>query len=417
MSEWFGGDPGHEALTAYGLMQFVDMAQVRQVDPDMVKRTRQWLLDKRDGKGGFKRNDRALDSFGRAPEATTAAYIVWSLLEAGEKGLEKEIEAVEASAATSKDSYVIALGANVASLAGHKDTARKLLDMLAKKQNASGAIDGAVTSITCSGGEALQIEATALAVLAFMRSPDHAAQVENGIKWICEACKSGRFGSTQSTILALRAIVNYDKSRARPKNPGTITLAVDGKQVGQVNFTPDQQGAIELPDIAALMTPGEHKLELSMAKGSSMPFAMTVKYHNTQPASSNECKVGLETTLREALVEEGNVTEVNVVVTNRAKEAISTPVAIVGLPAGLEVRHDQLKELVKSGKIDAYEVLGREVVLYWRGLKPEAKVQLPISCVAAIPGTYTAPAGRAYLYYTDEHKTWTPGLKLTISAK
>jgi len=31
-------------------------------------------------------------------------------------------------------------------------------------------------------------------------------------------------------------------------------------------------------------------------------------------------------------------------------------VAIVGLPGGLEPRHDQLKELVKAGRIAAYEV-------------------------------------------------------------
>ena len=28
--EWFGADPGHEALTAYGLMEFRDMAQVHE---------------------------------------------------------------------------------------------------------------------------------------------------------------------------------------------------------------------------------------------------------------------------------------------------------------------------------------------------------------------------------------------------
>jgi uncharacterized protein YfaS (alpha-2-macroglobulin family) len=38
--EWFGADPGHEALTAYGLMQFTDMAQVRNVVKDMLDRTR-----------------------------------------------------------------------------------------------------------------------------------------------------------------------------------------------------------------------------------------------------------------------------------------------------------------------------------------------------------------------------------------
>ena len=82
--EWFGANPAHEALTAYGLMEFVDMAKVMSVDDAMIKRTRSWLLERRDGEGGFKRNPKALDSFGGAPKPTTDAYIVWSLLESGE---------------------------------------------------------------------------------------------------------------------------------------------------------------------------------------------------------------------------------------------------------------------------------------------------------------------------------------------
>src|SRR5213593_1262653 len=77
--EWFGADPGHEALTAYGLLQFTDMSHVRAVDKDMLDRTRAWLLSRRDGKGGFNLNAKALDSFGRAPVDTTNAYIVWAL--------------------------------------------------------------------------------------------------------------------------------------------------------------------------------------------------------------------------------------------------------------------------------------------------------------------------------------------------
>ena len=40
--EWFGASPGHEALTAYGILQFTDMTQVREVDQAMLKRTRAW---------------------------------------------------------------------------------------------------------------------------------------------------------------------------------------------------------------------------------------------------------------------------------------------------------------------------------------------------------------------------------------
>src|SRR4030095_12761208 len=165
--EWFGADPGHEALTAYGLMQFTDMSQVRSVDKDMLGRTRAWLLSRRDGKGGFTRNTKALDSFGRAPADTTNAYIVWALIESGEKGLEREVASVKASAASTQDSYITALAANLLHASGDVAGARELMDKLVKSQDAAGNVKGATTSITRSGGESLAIETTALSVLGW----------------------------------------------------------------------------------------------------------------------------------------------------------------------------------------------------------------------------------------------------------
>jgi hypothetical protein len=62
-------------------------------------------------------------------------------------------------------------------------------------------------------------------------------------------------------------------------------------------------------------------------------------------------------------------------------------------------------------------VRGREVVLYWRTLAGDAKVDIPLSLIAAVPGTYTGPASRAYLYYTDEDKKWVDGMKVEIAAR
>ena len=416
--EWFGGDPGHEALTAYGLLEFTDMAQVRDVNQEMIQRTRKWLLDRRDGKGGFKRNKRALDSFGRAPDETTNAYSVWALLESGQKGLDPEIAAIKKNALAAKDSYVVALAANVLALAKDDAGAKQLMDKLVKSQAKDGSVAGAVTSITRSGGQALLIETTSLAILAWLRQPAYAGSVEKAMQFVAESCKAGRFGSTQSTVLALRAIVTYDKLRARPKNPGTVRVVVDGQPVGDpVPFDKDTKGAIKLPDIAELLSPGKHQIELRMGDGSAMPYSMAVSFHNVVPDSAKDCKLDLKVALSEARVAEGAVTEANVTVTNRADEAVPMTVAIVGIPGGLEPRHDQLKELVKAGTIAAYEVIGRDVVLYWRQLTAKQKVELPISCVAAVPGTYTGPASRAYLYYTDELKTWAGGLKAAITPR
>src|SRR5207302_7775498 len=142
--------------------------------------------------------------------------------------------------------------------------------------DAGGSVKGAVTSITRSGGDALAIETTALSVLAWMREPSYAAHVEKGLRWIVESNKSGRFGSTQSTILALRSIVAYDAAHARPKAPGRIILNVDGKTAGSpLAFTPGTQGVLVLPEFASNLGPGKHTLALRMEDGSNMPFSIS----------------------------------------------------------------------------------------------------------------------------------------------
>jgi len=417
--EWFGGtSPGHEALTAYGLMEFADMhkAKLRIVDEPMVARTREWLFKRRDNKGGFMRNPEALDSFGGAPAPTTNAYIVWALIQAGERGLDKEVAALKKSAAGSKDSYIIALGANVAAATGDMPAARALMTRLVAKQDKTGAVSGAETSITQSDGEALAIETTSLALLAWLNDSQFAGQAEQAFRFLASGCEGGRFASTQSTVLALKAIVAYDAARAKTKAGGVIRVLVDGVAVGEpVTFSAQAEGALTLPSLADKLSAGKHTIDVKMEKGARMPFTFVTRYNALTPTSSDQTKLSLATSLRDTKMREGDIAEIRVDVANITDKDAPMPVAIVGVPGGLEVRHDQLKELVKAAKIDAYEVRGREVILYWRQLKAKHAVSLPLSVVAAIPGRYTGPASRVYEYYTDEHKRWVDGVSVDVT--
>ena len=292
------------------------------------------------------------------------------------------------------------------------------MDRLVKSQHAKGNVQGALTSITRSGGQSLEIETTALSLLAWMKEPAYMSAVQKGLKWIAASNSGGHFGSTQSTILALRSIVAYDKANGRPKAPGRIVLSIDGKTMGiPVPFDTNTHNALVLPQVPAAMGPGKHNVVLRMEDGSTMPFSINLKYSSTLPESSEQAQVGIQVALQDPQIDEGDITEARVSIVNKTDKAIPTPVAIVGIPGGLEVRHDQLRELVKSGKIDAYEVMGREVVLYWRYLEAKDTVGLSLSLIASIPGSYTGPASRAYLYYTDEFKNWAPGLKVSVGMR
>ncbi|MCX5744431.1 MAG: hypothetical protein NT062_18225, partial [Proteobacteria bacterium] len=211
--EWFGQNPGHEALTAYGLMEFADMGKVYDVDGKMVERTAAWLMSRRDGKGGFARSSQALDSFGRASEPTTNAYIMWALAEAGRTtGMTKELAQTVALGATTKDAYLLALATNTAIVARAPEAAA-LTRRLVEQQAADGSFPNARESITMSGGESLAIEATSLATLALIKaSPanEYEPQIRRAVDFLnAKRGGYGQWSNTQATILGLKALTAY----------------------------------------------------------------------------------------------------------------------------------------------------------------------------------------------------------------
>lgn len=414
--EWFGENPGHEALTAYGLMQFADMAKVMPINARVIDDATAWLDSRRDGKGGYLRNDRALDSFGRAPKDTTDLYITWAMLESGAKPSEyqKEIELAKTVASASSDMYLKALAANIMALADRPNDAKVFADELAQNQNEDGSIRNVAGSITCSGGKSLTIEGTSLALLAWLKTgPEFTANIESGMKYLSELCENGRFGTTQSTILALKAINAYDKQFAKPLAPGSLMLYIDGQPFGNpVNFTESTTGILQLPNFGLKMTPGRHVVEIRMTDGSEL--AASIHFDAMCAIPNSQGDLALQLKLNADSAKEGAPLQLNATLTNNAKSDANMPVAVIAIPGNLKVRTEQLKELVDAKTIAAYETKDNCVVVYLRGLRAGESKSFPISLIAEIPGTCQAASSYAYLFYQDELKCYATGVTATV---
>ena len=416
--EWFGGDPGHEALTAYGLLEFQDMRAVYgDVDAQMMERTADWLMSRRDGRGGFDRDAKALDSFGRASAEVTDAYIVWSLAEAGfTAGLDKELARQQGVAQTTRDPYMLALAAGTLTRTdGKEKEARAAAKRLVSMQAKDGSWAGADHSITRSGGEALTIETTALAVMALLQVEGHDAAVRSGVDWLNDNRGGfGQWGSTQATVLSLRAMTAYASASRATRGPGEVELRVNGVSAGRFAYEAGHRDAIAFEDLGSFFTSGANTIELVLDGDDPLPYSIAVEYRSTLPASSPETAVDLETRLAAQTVAMGDNVRLTATVRNRTNEGQPMTLARVGLPGGLQAQTWQLEDLRDRGIVDFYETGPREVVLYFRDLEPEELRTVPIDLVAAVPGTYTGPASSTYLYYTNEYKDWAEPLRVTI---
>jgi hypothetical protein len=430
--EWFGGTaPAHEALTAYGLMQFRDMAKVQDVDAKMLQRTRTYLMAQRDGKGGFKRNPRALDTFGRAPDNVTNAYIVWSLTEGGkDDDVGKELKALQEQAKDSKDPYFLSLVANALVNRAQTSVAVGLLKKVAAAQKEDGHLDALQTSITGSGGRDLQIETTALAVLGWLKANPgvFAKATQSAVRWIGKQRGGyGGFGSTQSTILALKALIAFTKANKKTAEPGELRLLVGDRQVGVRSFAAGESETLtlEVPDAEKTLKPGKNKVRVAITGKNVFPYTLSWSYQTLTPVSAKGCPVLLKTTLARREANEGDVVRLTVRAENASGKGQGMAVAVVGLPGGMALPENlkQLKEYTRppgKGKrplLGAFEVRGRELVLYWRDLAPAEKIEVPIDLVCRVPGVYRGPASRGYLYYNADRKHWVEPLAVTINAK
>jgi hypothetical protein len=417
--EWFGADPGHEGLTAYGLMEFTDMKQAgAEVDQKMIDRTAQWLMQRKDGKGGFAREAHAYHDFGRISNDILNAYIVYALSDAGYADIKKEFESSYAHAMSTKDPYLLAMMASAAYNLNEASKADNAMAALIPQQQKDGSFNGATHSITYSQGNSLKIETTSLAVLSILKNQGKQnVALNNAIQYLVSSRSgSGVFGSTQGTILALKAMTEFAKASKKTTESGTIEIYVDGKKAAEKKYSAGDKGAIEIAGLEQFLAgEGKHDVTIKyVGVKTPLPYAMSVDWSTSLPTSDKECNIDLSTKLASKTAMVGETVRLTATITNKRSAEVPSTMAIIGIPAGFSVQPWQLKELQDKKVFDYYEMKGNNIAIYYRGMAASAVKQINLDLKAEMPGVYDAPASSAYLYYTNEYKTWSGMDRITI---
>jgi len=417
--EWFGANPAHEGLTAYGIMEFMDMKKAGQnIDQAMLDRTAKWLLSKKDGNGGFKREQHAYHDFGRISEEILNGYIVYALAEAGYTDIEKEFNTSFKKAMETKDPYLLAMMANAAYSMKIKAKGDEALAALINKQAKDGSFTGSSHSITYSQGNSLTIETTALSIMAMLKAPAKAASaLNNSIQYLTSTRSgSGVFSSTQGTILALKALTEFAKYSKKTTEDGTIVIYIDNKKVAEQTYKAGDKGAITMDGLEKFVNgEGKHTMKVKyLGVKTPLPYSVAINWNTSLPNSDAECTIDLKTKLASNTANVGETVRLTTTITNKKDHDVPSTMAIIGIPAGFTAQPWQLKEFQEKHVFDYYEIKGNNIAVYYRGMGPKAVKEIHLDLKAEMPGQYDAPASSAYLYYTNEFKTWSATDKVTI---
>ncbi len=245
---WFGQAPANKILTAYGLMEFNDMAKVSDVDPRLIERTRDWLARQQQPDGSWKPdasfiNEGATNRY-NSDVLRITAYIAWSLANTGYQGpaVEKAKAYIESHSGAKLDSYTLAIIANFAAdYAKDRDFTQRSMQALidariAKDDQVFWTVEE--TSVYSTGVSAA-VETTGLAAQALLKWGEASEIVRKSLNFISAKKEaSGNWGTTQATIMALRALL-LASQRSASDVRGSVAIMLNGKAVETLKLSPE----------------------------------------------------------------------------------------------------------------------------------------------------------------------------------
>jgi hypothetical protein len=421
--EWFGNPPANQILTAYGLIEFKDMSKVHEVDPAVIDRTQRWLLSKQQNDGSWSPDQSYLhqESWGRIQNSNlpVTAYVAWALLESGYNGPEaqKAVSYIKNHLNEANDPYLLTLCANALVLADrqNEDAFLKLLE-LKKEENGAIHWESKLETMTFGNGKGADIETTAMATIAFLRSGRYSDVANKAMTYLIRAKDpSGTWYSTQATVLALKAMVIALGNATEDVN-GNVSISHDDKAVTTIKITSADSDVMRLVDLKPHVHKGNNNVKIRFEGKGSMLYQIVGRHYLPWRADEKALQepLTIDVNYDKTHIEKDDMVSCNVRISNNRPAAANMVIVDLGVPPGFAVQSDGLQKMVEQKTIEKYTLTGRQIIVYLSKIGPRAELRLSYQLRAKFPVKAKTPASRVYEYYDPSVENFAKPVMLEI---
>jgi len=263
--------------------------------------------------------------------------------------------------------------------------------------------------------EPYPVETTAYVALAMIEA--EMAQANEAIKWISLQRNSlgGYGGSTQDTVMALKALMSAARLQSRNVNL-TVTATAADTEYGQgqvlAEFTVDANN-FDVLQIAEI--PADGQITLSAVGSGETRFQLVRRFNVLLCDETVEKDMAIDVTYDASHVEVDDIVNVNVVVRYFGlMQSTGMMIVDVGVPTGFATVGESLTALVDAGLVSRVEIAGRKVILYVDELSSGETREFTFQVRARFPVRAVIPDSKAYLYYDPGVRAEAAGKNITV---
>jgi A-macroglobulin TED domain/Alpha-2-macroglobulin family/A-macroglobulin receptor binding domain/MG2 domain/Alpha-2-macroglobulin bait region domain/Carboxypeptidase regulatory-like domain len=429
---WFGQAPANKILTSYGLMEFSDMAKVSEVDPRLVQRTQQWLASQQQADGSWKPDTQFINE-GATNRYNTdllriASYIAWSLENSGYRGpaVQKARQFVDQHMGDRTDAYTLAVLANFAAeYPNDREFANRAMQRLldAKTEKDDQVWWTAEETGMYGMGESAAVETTGLAVQALLKWGQDSRTAAKALAWLTsKKSGAGAWGSTQATIMALRALL-LASGKAGADVRGTVEITLNGKAVEKLTLTPDNNDLLHQFVFKNVDAKGANDVALRFDGKGGLAYQVVGRYFvpwNERPA--NEA-LSIDVAYDRARLAQDDIATATATVKNNLGKPANMVMVDLGIPPGFELLTEDLQSLQektsgqKGGRLEKFNLTATQAILYFDSIGAGQTVKLSFRLRAKYPIRAHTFQSRVYEYYNPDVNSVARPVQLEVAKK
>jgi uncharacterized protein YfaS (alpha-2-macroglobulin family) len=414
---WFGNAPANKILTAYGLMEFSDMSKVHDVDPKLIARTQQWLAGQQQPDGSWKPdtsfiNEGATNRYNKDVLRITA-YLAWALENTGYQGpaVEKARQFIESHMSEKADAYTLAVLANFAAdYAKDRDLTRQAMQLLldARTEKDEQAWWSAEETGVYATGTSASVETTGLAAQALLKWGGASGTARKAMTYIAaKKDASGAWGTTQATIMALRALLLASEKGAADVR-GTLEVVLNGKTAERLVLTPENNDLLHQFVFKDVDTKGGNTVEIRFVGKGGLAYQVVGQYFLPWDKKPENEALSIEVAYDRAHLVQDDIATATATIKNNLPKAANMVMVDLGIPPGFDLLSEDLQEYheksagQKSGRLEKFSLTATQAILYFDSFAPGDTVTLKFRLRAKFPIRARTFRSRVYEYYDPE---------------
>lgn len=414
---WFGQDPANKILTAYGLMEFYDMSKVYDVDPRVIQRTQNWLVSQQQPDGSWKPdtyfiNEGATNRFNKDLLRITA-YLAWSLENTGYQGpaVEKASRYIQGHLSEKIDPYTLAVLANFAVDSGKdREFIRQVIQLLMDARTEKGEQVSWTAEETgvYSTGTSASVETTGLAVQALLKWGQASSTARKALSFITsKKDAAGAWGSTQATIMALRAsLLASEKGTADLR--GTVEIAVNGKTAERLSLTPDNNDLLHQFVFKNIPQDNANRIEIRYDGKGTLGYQVAGQYFIPWDEKPVNEPLSISISYDRTKLAQDDIATATATVTNNLPKTANMVMVDLGIPPGFDLLSEDLQDYQeksanrKTGRLEKFSQTATQAILYFNSVEAGETVRLKFRLRAKYPIRARTFSSRVYEYYDPE---------------